>query len=106
MTYPALRYHFAQLEALAFEEDFDLQQRIDDIDKTYPKYHGMHTVAGDFMAEFNKAIEEDERCVDVPRRGGTKRSAATAAEIDEDDLADVVGAYRDGKIDKVGFVDC
>ena len=71
----ALQYHYAQLQALAFEEDFDLSQRIDEIDKTYPKYHGMHKAAGDFMAEWNKAIEEDERAVEGVKKGATKRAA-------------------------------
>lgn len=72
---PALQYHYAQLQALAFEEDFDLSQKIDEIDKTYPKYHGMHRAAGEFMAEWNRAIEEDDRAVES-LKGAVKRSAA------------------------------
>ena len=71
----ALAYHFAQLQALAFEEDFDLAENIDEIDKTYPKYNGMHNAAGDFMAEWNTVIAEDERAVET-LKSGTKRSAA------------------------------
>jgi len=65
---------------LAFEEDFDISQRIDDIDKTYPKYHGMHRAAGDFMAEWNRAIEEDERAVES-LKAGPKRAAIQASVI-------------------------
>ena len=71
----ALAYHYAQLQSLAFEEDFDLAQSIDEIDKTYPKYFGIHKSAGDFMGEWNRAIEEDDRTVEA-MKGGTKRSAA------------------------------
>ena len=78
MVWPALAYHYAQLQSLAFEEDFDLAQSIDEIDKTYPKYFGIHKSAGDFMAEWNRAIEEDDRTVEAIK-GGTKRSAVVEA---------------------------
>ena len=115
---PALQYHYAQLQALAFEEDFDLSQKIDDIDRTYPKYHGMHRAAGEFMAEWNKAIEEDERAVES-LKAATKRApvgytvgepllysqdeADVDGQIDEEDLADLPGAYREGTLDKVSL---
>ena len=35
----------------------------------------MHKAAGDFMAEWNKAIEEDDRAVEGIKKGGTKRAA-------------------------------
>ncbi|ORY33453.1 SPOC like C-terminal domain-containing protein [Naematelia encephala] len=94
---PSLAYHYAQLQSLAFEEDFDLESMIDEIDKTYPKYYGMHKAAGDFMAEWNRSIEEDERCAEV-LKGGTKRAVI---EVDEEDLVDVVGAYQEGRIEKL-----
>ncbi|ORX40593.1 SPOC like C-terminal domain-containing protein [Kockovaella imperatae] len=100
---PSLQYHYAQLQALAFEEDFDLAQKIDEIDRTYPKYHGMHKAAGEFMAEWNQAIEEDERAVES-LKAPTKRAAATV-EVDEAELEDVAGAYREGTIDKVKVAD-
>jgi len=74
----ALAYHYAQLQSLAFEEDFDLAQQIDEIDKTYPKHHGMHRIAGDFMAEWNKEIEDDERAV-ASVKAATKRNAASVS---------------------------
>jgi len=73
---------------LAFEEDFDIQQRIDDIDKTYPKYHGMHRAAGEFMAEWNRAIEEDSRAVES-LKSATKRAVVQVnpGESDTDNVA-------------------
>lgn len=41
-----------------------------------PKYASMHKAAGEFMAEWNKSIEEDDRCVEV-LRAPSKRAAAT-----------------------------
>lgn len=97
----ALAYHYAQLQALAFEEDFDPATA--DLDRTKPKYLGIHTHAADFMREWKKAIEEDERAVESApsKSAGTKRPAATAADIDVDDLADVRGAFEKGTLNKV-----
>ncbi len=52
-----------------------MQQNIDEIDKTYPKYHGIHKSAGEFMSEWNRTIDEDERAIET-MKSGTKRAAA------------------------------
>lgn len=101
----ALAYHYAQLQALAFEEDFDPSTT--DLDRTKPKYGGIHKAAGDFMREFNQSIEEDERAVEaLPKSGGTKRAATAAADIDEGDLADVKTAWEKGTLNKVSGSFC
>ncbi|WRT70242.1 uncharacterized protein IL334_007237 [Kwoniella shivajii] len=100
---PALAYHYAQLQSLAFEEDFDPSSSAQDLDKTFPKWFGMHKAAGEFMGEFNKSIEEDERAVES-LKGGTKRTAkATIADeggLEEEDLKDLKGLWKLGKLDK------
>ena len=58
-----------------------MAERIDEIDKTYPKYHGMHRAAGEFMAEWNKAIDEDERAVGGAVKA-TKRAPAHEVRIE------------------------
>ena len=94
----ALAYHYAQIQALAFEEDFDPSSA--EFDKTIPRYEGMHRAAGDFMKEWNLCIAEDERAV-TSLKGGSKRSAAPATQIAEGDLADVAGAFAQGELSKV-----
>ncbi|OCF44617.1 hypothetical protein I317_01504 [Kwoniella heveanensis CBS 569] len=106
---PALAYHYAQLQSLAFEEDFDpTSEAAQELDKTYPKHHGMHRAAGDFMAEFNRSIEEDERAIES-LKGGTKRTGAGAAggakrggtvDLDEGNLKDIRGMWKLGTIEK------
>lgn len=66
----------------------------------------MHKAAGEFMQEWNRSIEEDERVKgDVgigAGKKGTKRAAiAPAADLDASDLADLVGMYKAGTLDKV-----
>ncbi len=93
-----MAYHYAQLQALAFEEDFD-DASFENQDKTKPRYQGIHKAAGDFMKEWNSAIDEDERAAEK-LSGGTKRAAA-AERIDPEDVEDVPGAYKSGTIQKV-----
>ncbi|WVR07687.1 hypothetical protein IAU60_004729 [Kwoniella sp. DSM 27419] len=105
---PALAYHYAQLQSLAFEEDFDPSSpAAQELDRTYPKHHGMHRAAGEFMAEFNRSIEDDDRAVES-LKGGTKRGAGGAGagargatvDLDEADLKDIKGMWQLGTIDK------
>ena len=98
---PALAFHYAQLQALAFDEDFDPRsQAAQGLDRTIPKWKGIHRAAGEFMAEWNREILDDERAVAVPKKGaGTKR--AEAPQPDEGDITATVEMWRDGKIDKV-----
>ncbi|KAI9634077.1 SPOC like C-terminal domain-containing protein [Dioszegia hungarica] len=92
---PALAFHYAQLQSLAFEEDFDPNEATD-LDKTLPKHAGMHKAAGEFMREWNREIEEDERASITLIKPG-KRSAA----VSEADLADIEGMWKKGKLDKL-----
>lgn len=81
---PALQYHQRQLEALAFEEDFDTAMFED---CALPKYAGVHKQAGPLMAEWRRLIDEDERATEVTVKSGTKRGAAApaAAEVSFDE---------------------
>lgn len=101
LMFPALAYHYAQLQALAFEEDFDPSDpdAIAELDKTLPKHGGMHKIAGKYMEAWNNAIREDERAVET-LKGGTKRAAQTV-QVDESELADVEASWRKGTMDKV-----
>lgn len=72
----ALAYHYAQLQSLAFEEDFDpASAEAEQLDKTLPKHAGMHKAAGEYMREWNKEIEDDNRAALSLAKPG-KRSAA------------------------------
>ncbi|KAK4689603.1 ATP-dependent DNA helicase 2 subunit 1, partial [Tremellales sp. Uapishka_1] len=95
---PALGYHQAQLQALAFEEDFD-EELFDD--RTIPKYEAFHRIAGQFMKEWNAAIDEDERAVEKLVTS-TKRAAV---EVAEDELQDVEAAFTTGTIGKLKVQD-
>lgn len=121
--YSALAYHYAQLQSLAFEEDFD-SAIASSLDKAIPKYQGMHKAAGDFMKEFNLEIGDDERAVGSVAKPGKRAAAAVDVshvfpynldqepqrklmnEIDESDLADVEGLWKKGQIEKVSFRAC
>lgn len=76
---PALQYHQRQLEALAFEEDFDTEA-FEDV--ALPKYAGVHKQAGKLMAEWKRLIDEDERAsenmVKSTKRGATSAPAAVS----------------------------
>ncbi|WWD19602.1 hypothetical protein CI109_104064 [Kwoniella shandongensis] len=105
---PALAYHYAQLQALAFEEDFDPSSpEAQELDRTYPKHHGMHRAAGDFMREWNRAIEDDDRA-EERLTGGKKRTARggggdddPAGDLEEEDLRDVRGMWKMGTLEKL-----
>ncbi|KAL1412750.1 ATP-dependent DNA helicase II subunit 1 [Vanrija albida] len=93
---PALAYHQEQLQALAFDEDFDTEQ-FDD--RALPKYKGIHTAAGSIMTKWKQLIDDDERSrIVIATKGGTKRAVV---EVDKDDLADIEGAYKKGSLDKL-----
>jgi ATP-dependent DNA helicase 2 subunit 1 len=96
-----LAYHYAQLQALAFEEDFDTSDpdTIADLDKTFPKHGGMHKIAGKCMEAWNNAIRDDPRAIET-LKGGTKRTVHKV-EVDEADLVDIEGAWRNGNMSGV-----
>lgn len=93
---PALDYHQKQLQALAFDEDFDTDMFED---KALPKYAGVHRAAGVLMGEWRRLIDEDERAIEV-LAPATKRNVV---QLDEADITDVAEAYRKGTITKVNF---
>lgn len=80
LTRTALAYHYAQLQSLAFEEDFDPAEA-EDLDKTLPKHYGMHKAAGEYMKEWNIEIKEDERGFVEPK-GASKRGAVEVSPQD------------------------
>lgn len=96
-----MAYHYAQLQALAFEEDFDTSDpdTIADLDKTFPKHGGMHKIAGKYMEQWNTAIKEDPRAVET-LKGGTKRTVHKV-EVDKGDLEDIEAAWRNGSLSGV-----
>lgn len=61
----------------------------------------MHKIAGKYMEAWNNAIRDDERAVET-LKGGTKR-AVNKVEVDEADLVDVEGSWRNGTLDKVSL---
>lgn len=82
---PALQYHQRQLEALAFEEDFDTAL-FEDV--ALPKYAGVHRQAGPLMAEWKRLIDEDDRAVeDVKQLKPARKRAAAAAPAKRDAAA-------------------
>ncbi|WVQ84479.1 hypothetical protein IAT38_006631 [Cryptococcus sp. DSM 104549] len=98
---PALAYHFDQLQALAFGEDWDPDApEKQDLDKTKPKWNKIHAAAGEFMEEWNRLIEEDERAV-VKLVPASKRTAKAVVQVDEEDLLDIPGMWKKGSMDKL-----
>ena len=61
----------------------------------------MHKAAGDFMAEWNRAIKEDERALDS-LKPAKKRPED---DIDESTLEDVRGAWENDTIGKLKVAD-
>jgi hypothetical protein len=57
----------------------------------------MHKAAGEFMREWNQAIDEDDRCAETMAKGAKR----AVVQVDEEDLADVQGSWEKGKLDKV-----
>jgi ATP-dependent DNA helicase 2 subunit 1 len=102
---PALEYHQKQLQALAFDEDFDTDAFND---SALPKYAGIHKAAGKLMKEWNELVNEDERAVEV-LAPATKRPVVTVStwvcdpsdlQVDVDDVEHIVNMYRNGNISK------
>ncbi|KIR62445.1 ATP-dependent DNA helicase II subunit 1 [Cryptococcus bacillisporus CA1873] len=95
---PSLAYHYDQLQALAFEEDWDPEDPDKQaLDKTMPLYDGMHSRAGEFMEEFNKEIENDERAVEK-LAGPTKRAKAEETTLNEWDLRNIPDMWKKGTL--------
>lgn len=98
---PSLAYHYDQLQALAFDEDWDPEDPDKQaLDKTMPLYDGMHSRAGEFMEEFNKEIENDERAVEK-LAGPTKRAKAEETTLNEWDLRNIPDMWKKGTLSQV-----
>ncbi|WVQ74248.1 hypothetical protein IAR50_003845 [Cryptococcus sp. DSM 104548] len=103
---PSLAFHYAQLQAFAFEEDLDPEDPdfVEELDRTRPKVKGQHKTAGAFMQEFNKSVELDERAergealVEGKKRSGKKKEEKM---VNVEDLANVRGLYQQGQLGKL-----
>ncbi|ODN73262.1 hypothetical protein L202_07815 [Cryptococcus amylolentus CBS 6039] len=103
---PSLAYHYAQLQAFAFDEDLDPEDPdfVEELDRTRPKVKGQHKTAGAFMEEFNKAVELDERADRAEALAGGKKRGGKKKEdkvINEEDLPNVRGMYLQGQMGKL-----
>lgn len=69
---PALAFHYAQLEATAFREEFDPASFQD---HTLPKSATIHKKAGPLIKEWAKLLQSDESANAVIVEAGSKRKA-------------------------------
>ncbi|KAH8986239.1 SPOC like C-terminal domain-containing protein [Lactarius hatsudake] len=69
---PALAFHYAQLEATAFREEFDPASFEDN---TLPKNNTIHKKAGPLVKEWRKLLQSDESANAVIVEAGSKRKA-------------------------------
>ncbi|KAH9063618.1 SPOC like C-terminal domain-containing protein [Lactarius vividus] len=69
---PALAFHYAQLEATAFREEFDADSFEDN---TLPKNNTIHKKAGPLIKEWTKLLQSDESANAVIVDAGSKRKA-------------------------------
>lgn len=96
---PALAYHNAQLEAVAFQEEFD-QGSFEDL--TEPKYDGMRKRAGGLIQEWKKQLDDlEEDDVDVPAPKPKKRKAAEIAEGGGGDDTEIRERFAAGTLAKL-----
>jgi len=69
-TAAALAFHYAQLEATAFREEFDADSFPD---LTLPKNNTIHKKAGSLIKEWTKLLQNDESANTVIVDAGSKR---------------------------------
>ena len=70
MVMSALAFHYAQLEATAFREEFDAASFQD---LTLPKNNTIHKKAGPLIKEWAKLLQSDESANAVIVEAGSKR---------------------------------
>jgi ATP-dependent DNA helicase 2 subunit 1 len=70
MAMSALAFHYAQLEATAFREEFDAASFQD---HTLPKNNTIHKKAGPLIKEWAKLLQSDESANAVIVEAGSKR---------------------------------
>jgi hypothetical protein len=119
-----LNYFFAQLQALAFEEEFKPERTID---KTLPLLDGMHQVClprffqrhhnlttqctvqhgGQALTAFNASLQADDRVVIPVTKPVKGKRSRDDADVDREDEgvtdAYMEEAWRTGNITKVSF---
>ncbi|KAI6043106.1 SPOC like C-terminal domain-containing protein [Pisolithus marmoratus] len=88
---PSLAYHNAQLQAVAFREEFD-DESFEDL--TRPKYDMIHKRAGPLLREWKKSLVKDENFNNVLATTGVKRKADVS--VDE---AELRSKYESGRLD-------
>nr|P0CO50.1 RecName: Full=ATP-dependent DNA helicase II subunit 1; AltName: Full=ATP-dependent DNA helicase II subunit Ku70 [Cryptococcus neoformans var. neoformans JEC21]P0CO51.1 RecName: Full=ATP-dependent DNA helicase II subunit 1; AltName: Full=ATP-dependent DNA helicase II subunit Ku70 [Cryptococcus neoformans var. neoformans B-3501A] len=102
---PSLAYHYDQLQALAFEEDWDPEDPAKQaLDKTMPLYGGMHSRAGEFMEEFNKEIENDERAVEKLAAPTKRGKAEKETTVNEWDLRNIPDMWKKGTLSQLSIL--
>jgi ATP-dependent DNA helicase 2 subunit 1 len=74
MATSALAFHYAQLEATAFREEFDVASFQD---HTLPKNNTIHKKAGPLIKEWAKLLQSDESANAVIVETGSKRKAVS-----------------------------
>lgn len=74
MATSALGFHYAQLEATAFREEFDTASFQD---HTLPKNNTIHKKAGPLIKEWTKLLQNDESANAVIVEAGSKRKAVS-----------------------------
>ncbi|KAL0063987.1 ATP-dependent DNA helicase II subunit 1 [Marasmius tenuissimus] len=89
----ALAFHNAQLQATAFNEQFD-PESFEDL--TIPKYEMVHKRAGKLMKEWKDALMDDPSASKVVTVTGSKRKADTS--VDE---AEIRSKHEAGQISKL-----
>ncbi|KAI6109983.1 SPOC like C-terminal domain-containing protein [Pisolithus sp. B1] len=89
---PSLAYHNAQLQAVAFREEFD-DQSFEDL--TRPKYDMIHKRAGTLLKDWKKTLVKDENFNNVLATSGVKRKADIS--VDE---AELRSKYESGELGK------
>ncbi|TDL25552.1 Ku DNA-binding complex, Ku70 subunit [Rickenella mellea] len=90
---PALAFHYAQLEASAFREEYD-PESFDDL--TEPKYDMIHKRAGAILKEWKAAVLDDQSASTVIVHAGSKRKADVS--IDEGEIR---SKHKGGQLSKL-----
>ncbi|KAI6118722.1 SPOC like C-terminal domain-containing protein [Pisolithus croceorrhizus] len=90
---PSLAYHNAQLQAVAFREEFD-DQSFEDL--TRSKYDMIHKRAGALLEDWKKTLVKDENFNNVLATSGVKRKADIS--VDE---AELRSKYESGELSKL-----
>ncbi|KAF9072547.1 ku70-like protein [Rhodocollybia butyracea] len=91
---PALAYHYEQLEASAFQEEFNAAAFED---HTEPKLDLIHKAAGKLLKEWKTELANDESANFVVATTGSKRKGDGAGQMDKDE---VLAKFNSGTLAK------